>query len=248
MGSLSRCDGRGPAVATLASSLGACVCGLRLLLLERRRSSTSPAPAIPASTPPTRAKPDGTIDSSNVTEPGRRLDAADPGHQHLRQLRLDPGDRQGGDLLPGPRLQRAGDRPRIAAKSSGRRPTNSPTRARTASSSPKARSSARRRPKPSRSTRRPASSSGRSTLPRNEHEGIDMAPGLPRRHGLRLDRAGQRRPSPTKAAAPACSGRSTRRPARKSGTSTPCRRDLWGNPKVNSGGGVWYPPAFDEKG
>src|SRR3954453_4515740 len=23
---------------------------------------------------------------------------------------------------------------------------------------------------------------------------------------------------------------------------------LWGNPKVNSGGGVWYPPAFDEKG
>lgn len=24
--------------------------------------------------------------------------------------------------------------------------------------------------------------------------------------------------------------------------------DLWGNKKVNSGGGVWYPPAFDEKG
>src|SRR5262249_38569788 len=24
--------------------------------------------------------------------------------------------------------------------------------------------------------------------------------------------------------------------------------NLWGNPKVNSGGGVWYPPAFDEKG
>ncbi len=24
--------------------------------------------------------------------------------------------------------------------------------------------------------------------------------------------------------------------------------DLWGNPKVNSGGGVWYPPAFDGKG
>ena len=23
---------------------------------------------------------------------------------------------------------------------------------------------------------------------------------------------------------------------------------LWGNPKVNSGGGVWYPPAFDGKG
>jgi outer membrane protein assembly factor BamB len=23
---------------------------------------------------------------------------------------------------------------------------------------------------------------------------------------------------------------------------------LWGNPEVNAGGGVWYPPAFDEKG
>ncbi len=23
---------------------------------------------------------------------------------------------------------------------------------------------------------------------------------------------------------------------------------LWGNPKVNSGGGLWYPPAFDGKG
>jgi outer membrane protein assembly factor BamB len=25
-------------------------------------------------------------------------------------------------------------------------------------------------------------------------------------------------------------------------------KDLWGNPGVNSGGGLWYPPAFDEKG
>jgi len=25
-------------------------------------------------------------------------------------------------------------------------------------------------------------------------------------------------------------------------------KGLWGNPKVNSGGGLWYPPAFDEKG
>jgi outer membrane protein assembly factor BamB len=25
-------------------------------------------------------------------------------------------------------------------------------------------------------------------------------------------------------------------------------RNLWGNPKVNSGGGLWYPPAFDGKG
>lgn len=25
-------------------------------------------------------------------------------------------------------------------------------------------------------------------------------------------------------------------------------KSLWGNPKVNAGGGVWYPPAFDEKG
>ena len=25
-------------------------------------------------------------------------------------------------------------------------------------------------------------------------------------------------------------------------------QNLWGKPKVNSGGGLWYPPAFDEKG
>ena len=25
-------------------------------------------------------------------------------------------------------------------------------------------------------------------------------------------------------------------------------KDLWGNPDVNSGGGVWYPPSFDEAG
>ncbi|HWP33128.1 MAG TPA: PQQ-binding-like beta-propeller repeat protein [Solirubrobacterales bacterium] len=25
-------------------------------------------------------------------------------------------------------------------------------------------------------------------------------------------------------------------------------KNLWGKPKINSGGGVWYPPAFDEKG
>jgi outer membrane protein assembly factor BamB len=25
-------------------------------------------------------------------------------------------------------------------------------------------------------------------------------------------------------------------------------KDLWGKPDVNSGGGLWYPPAFDEKG
>lgn len=25
-------------------------------------------------------------------------------------------------------------------------------------------------------------------------------------------------------------------------------KSLWGNPKVNSGGGLWYPPSFDDKG
>lgn len=25
-------------------------------------------------------------------------------------------------------------------------------------------------------------------------------------------------------------------------------KNLWGNPKVNSGGGLWYPPSFDEEG
>lgn len=25
-------------------------------------------------------------------------------------------------------------------------------------------------------------------------------------------------------------------------------KSLWGNPKVNAGGGLWYPPSFDEKG
>ena len=72
---------------------------------------------------------------------------------------------------------------------------------------------------------------------------------LPRRPRLRLDRAG--RPSAETygpAAASASSGRSTRKTGKKVWHFDTVPKDLWGNPKVNSGGGLWYPPSFDGKG
>ncbi len=72
--------------------------------------------------------------------------------------------------------------------------------------------------------------------------------GLQRRARLRLDRADQRQRR--------IPGRRRRHPLRarrqdreeEVDTSTPCRRSLWGDKEVNSGGGLWYPPSFDEKG
>ncbi len=84
------------------------------------------------------------------------------------------------------------------------------------------------------------------TLVRNDHEGIAMAPGY--NHGtvyvstLPANTTGQYLPGGegilwalnAKTGAPEWSWNSV--------------QNLWGNPGVNSGGGLWYPPSFDAQG
>ena len=86
-------------------------------------------------------------------------------------------------------------------------------------------------------------------LIRNASEGIDMAPGIQRRHGLRLDRARQRE--------------HLLRRQRPGGSVGDGRLDgggpvevgrgpasLWSqaHKSINSGGGLWHPPTFDSQG
>jgi outer membrane protein assembly factor BamB len=84
-------------------------------------------------------------------------------------------------------------------------------------------------------------------LTRNEHEGIDMAPGY--QHGLvyvstvplNASEAYEGGGVGTLWALKASSGQ-------KAWHFDTVPKSLWGNPAVNAGGGVWYPPAFDGKG
>jgi outer membrane protein assembly factor BamB len=84
-------------------------------------------------------------------------------------------------------------------------------------------------------------------LPRNEHEGIDMAPGY--RDGMVYVST-----VPVNATESYQGGgvgvlwALDAKTGKKRWHFDTVPKDLWGNPKVNSGGGVWYPPAFDEKG
>lgn len=86
-----------------------------------------------------------------------------------------------------------------------------------------------------------------TTLPQNEHEGINMAPGY---------HAGMVYVStvPVNATESYEGGGAgvlwalDAKTGKKVWHWDTVPKDLWGNPKVNSGGGVWYPPAFDEKG
>jgi outer membrane protein assembly factor BamB len=85
-----------------------------------------------------------------------------------------------------------------------------------------------------------------TTLPRNEHEGINMAPGY---------HAGMVYVStvPVNATESYEGGGAgvlwalDAKTGKKVWHWDTVPKDLWGNSKVNSGGGVWYPPAFDEK-
>lgn len=86
-----------------------------------------------------------------------------------------------------------------------------------------------------------------TTLPRNEHEGIDMAPGY---HGgivyvstVPLNTSGQ-----YEGGGVGVLWALNAKTGKKLWHFDTVPKDLWGNPKVNAGGGVWYPPAFDEKG
>lgn len=86
-----------------------------------------------------------------------------------------------------------------------------------------------------------------TVLPRNEHEGIDMAPGyddglvyvstVPLNTTEQYEGGGVG----TLWALDAKTGK-------KAWHFDTVPKDLWGNPQVNAGGGVWYPPAFDGKG
>jgi outer membrane protein assembly factor BamB len=86
-----------------------------------------------------------------------------------------------------------------------------------------------------------------TVLPRNENEGIDMAPGY--RDGLVYVST-----VPITATAIYQGGGAgvlwalDAKTGKKRWHFDTVPKDLWGNPGVNSGGGLWYPPAFDEKG
>jgi outer membrane protein assembly factor BamB len=81
----------------------------------------------------------------------------------------------------------------------------------------------------------------------NEHEGIDMAPGV--QHGivyvstvpLNANEAYEGGGVGILWALDAKTGK-------KLWHFNTVPNNLWGNPNVNAGGGVWYPPAFDGKG
>ena len=81
-------------------------------------------------------------------------------------------------------------------------------------------------------------------------EAIDMAPGLPRRAGLRLDRADQRRPPPTTAAAPGSLWALDAKTGKKVWHFDTVPNGLWSkkHKTINAGGGLWYAPSFDEEG
>lgn len=86
-----------------------------------------------------------------------------------------------------------------------------------------------------------------TVLPSNEHEGIDMAPGyhdgmvyvstVPLNTSEQYEGGGVG----VLWALDAKTGK-------KLWHFDTVPKGLWGNPQVNAGGGVWYPPAFDEKG
>jgi outer membrane protein assembly factor BamB len=86
-----------------------------------------------------------------------------------------------------------------------------------------------------------------TTLPRNEHEGIDMAPGY--HNGIVYVSTVPLNVSSTyEGGGVGTLWALDAKTGKKLWHFDTVPKDLWGNPKVNSGGGVWYPPAFDEKG
>lgn len=86
-----------------------------------------------------------------------------------------------------------------------------------------------------------------TVLPNNEHEGIDMAPGyhdgmvyvstVPLNTSEQYEGGGV-----------GILWALDAKTGKKLWHFNTVPNSLWGNPKVNAGGGVWYPPAFDEKG
>ena len=162
------------------------------------------------------------------------VDAPADGQEPVRRLRLDAGHRQRRRLLAGPRLQRAGDRPRERRSALDARSTNSPDQG------PNGVVVGGGRVFGATADRRLRARPGdrQADLVREagpqRHEGIDMAPGyhdgivyvstVPVNVEALLPRRRRR----------ASSGRWTPRPARKSGTSTPSPTSLWGRTRTST--------------
>jgi glucose dehydrogenase len=84
-------------------------------------------------------------------------------------------------------------------------------------------------------------------LPRNEHEGIDMAPGY--HDGMVYVSTVPLNTSESyEGGGVGILWALDAKTGKKLWHFNTVPNSLWGNPKVNAGGGVWYPPAFDEKG
>jgi outer membrane protein assembly factor BamB len=86
-----------------------------------------------------------------------------------------------------------------------------------------------------------------TTLPRNEHEGIDMAPGY--HDGIvYVSTVPLNTTEQYEGGGVGILWALDAKTGKKLWHFNTVPNSLWGNPKVNAGGGVWYPPAFDEKG
>jgi outer membrane protein assembly factor BamB len=84
-------------------------------------------------------------------------------------------------------------------------------------------------------------------LPKNEHEGIDMAPGY--HDGMvYVSTVPLNTSEEYEGGGVGVLWALDAKTGKKLWHFNTVPSNLWGNPKVNSGGGVWYPPAFDEKG
>jgi outer membrane protein assembly factor BamB len=84
-------------------------------------------------------------------------------------------------------------------------------------------------------------------LTRNKHEGIDMAPGY--QDGLvYVSTVPLNATEAYEAGGVGILWALDAKTGKKKWHFDTVPTSLWGNPKVNSGGGVWYPPAFDGKG
>jgi outer membrane protein assembly factor BamB len=86
-----------------------------------------------------------------------------------------------------------------------------------------------------------------TVLPRNEHEGIDMAPGY--HDGMvYISTVPLNTSEQYEGGGVGILWALDAKTGKKLWHFNTVPNDLWGTTKVNAGGGVWYPPAFDEKG
>jgi outer membrane protein assembly factor BamB len=84
-------------------------------------------------------------------------------------------------------------------------------------------------------------------LTRNEHEGIDMAPGYD--DGIvYVSTVPLNTTSLYEGGGAGILWALNAKTGKKLWHFDTVPKSLWGHPEINSGGGVWYPPAFDEKG